>query len=367
MIGLLEKVFVVRYYKINAGFFLFVFLVLFGIMNTRDILDFHHAVMSAITGSFLYLGVATVVWALYWFKCVSFSVKQIYLPENSFFYNMQSVGNSRQLLLFLRVHLALYFPMLVYGILTAIVGAKEGNYLLAACVIVVQLLLCFSGALISFQTVNGTWKKPLITFPSFDVFEKKSFPFYLLHYSLHSRKGTFIGIKFFSLLLLQIMVAANSDQVSKEAICVLIMFPISGHSLLPFYYVQFMETELACVRNLPIGLWRRFSVFVLTYAILFLPELAFLLYNEHAVMPMPMILSLYALAVSQMSLYTSLQYLRKMTNERYTSVVFGLFFTLLLLSASVNLWVIFAAEAILALVLFFVFYDPYEVSPVTVE
>src|SRR6185312_14192715 len=99
---------------------------------------------------------------------------------------------------------------------------------------------------------------------------------------------------------------------------VLIMFLISAHSLLPLYYVRFMEEELGYFRNLPIRVMRWLGAYVLTYAIIFLPELAFLLLNTHHALTWEIMLSLYAVAVSQMTLYTAIQYIPRMTTERYT-------------------------------------------------
>jgi hypothetical protein len=360
MANVLNKVIAGRFYQVNAGFFLLLFLLLFGITSGHDTIMLHYGIMQAIMGSYGFLGAAMAVWGLYNFKCISFFLKETNRPENAFLFNLQALSGKEQLYLLLQCQFALYFPVLLYGGVTAFTGFKSLQIARACIFILYQLLMCAIGAAVYFYRLNNTWRKPAFSLPSFHIFRKKSASFYLIHFSLYNRKGTFVAIKLFSLLLLQAMVAVNSNKVSKEAICVLVMFLISAHALLPFYYVGFMEKELAFFRNTSLPAMRRFSVYVITYSIIFIPELLFLLWNERSVLALQVILSLYALAVSQLSLYTSLLYFKNLTTDRYTTSIFAIFFITLLLLASLSLWYVAGAESILSVVLFVRLYWRYE-------
>ena len=359
---ILLKVTAARFYRINTGFFLLSFIALFGLLDGKSTMALHYSVMQGISSSYTFAGVAMLVWALYNIKCISYGLKVIEEPENSFIFRLQSLGSGRQLYLLLRCHVAMYLPLLVYGGMTVVVGFSGGHYLLPVLFIIFQLMMCGAGAAIYFNRINSTWRKPPIALPTLSTGSRKTFLMYLLHYSMWSRKGTFAGVKLFSLVLLQAMVAANTNKLSKEAICVLIMFLISAHSLLPLYYVRFMEGGLAFTRNMPIPVMRRLLVFVVTYAIILLPELLFLLLNEHHVMPLQLTLSLYAVGVAQLTLYTSLQYIKGMQQGKYTGFVFGLFFVNLLLLASFNLWLLCVVESVVAVAVFVWGYDRYEVA-----
>jgi hypothetical protein len=275
---------------------------------------------------------------------------------------MQGASPVRQFAALLLCHLAIYAPLLEYAVCTLYVGFRHHQPGIPALFLIFQLAMCLLPPLLYFNVINSTWKPPLITLPALPLFRRKTWPFYLLHFSLDSRKGTFITVKLFSLLLLQVMIAANADAPSREAICVLMMFLIAAHSLLPLYYVQFSEVQLSFQRNLPIPLLRRFAVYLLTYAIIFVPELLFLLLNVRNVMPLHITLSVYALSVTQMALYTAVQYIRGITTERYTGIVAGLFFTSLLLLATTSIWLVSLAEMVLATALFTMRYHGYELS-----
>jgi hypothetical protein len=362
MCSVLFKIWVTRFYKINTGFFLLLFLLLFALLDGPSTIKFHQAIMRGITGSYAFLGGAMLVWALYSFKCVNFCLKEIHQPANSILFRLQSISNKRQFRLLLACHSALFAPLLLYAAITIVLGIREHHYLLAGIFLLYQLAMCGIGAGVYFQQLNNTWKKPAFTLPAILIIRKKHFLFYLIHYSLSNRKSTFIGIKFFSLLLLQAMLATNSNKLNKESVCILIMFLISAHALLPYYYVRFIEGELGLLRNLPITIAKRGFIFVITYAIIFIPELLFLLLNGYNVLPIPLIFSLYMLGICQLSLYTALQYLKNMHSDRYTTVVFGLFFISLILLASFNLWLFALLEAIVAIFVFVWKYNGFDSS-----
>ena len=358
----LFKVLVTRFYRLNTGFFLLFFLLLFGLLDGKSTMQLHDAIMQGITSSPAFCGIAMLVWAAYNFKCTSFCLKEFDQPENIFIFRQQAVDNKKQFAGLMICHGGIYMPLLIYAVITTLHGWYEHHYVLSSIFLIYQLVMCSISAAIYFNKINSTWTQPLITLPSFDLARKKEFLFYLIHYSLSSRKGTFIGIKLCSLLLLQAMVAVNTDKLNKEAICLLIMFLISAHSLLPLHYVRFIENGMSFLRNLPITITRRLLVYITTYAIIFLPELLFLLLNTHHIMPLQLTLSLYAVAVSQLSMYTALQYIKGLTSDRYTMFVFGLFFINLLLLASFNLLFLFFAEAVVSVGLFVGLYNGYEMT-----
>jgi hypothetical protein len=355
----LFKTLVARFYEANTGFFLMLFLVMFGILNGQATIELHHSIMRSIVSSYYWMGVAMLAWGVYNLKCMLFVVRALQEAQNKFLYRMQAVADKQQLPALLACHASLYLPVLAYAGFTVFVGIVEKQFAQAALIILFQPIMCIVGAAVYFRVINTTWQAPRFSFTLPVLFSKIRFEFYLLHYSLYYKKVTFIGIKVFSVLMLQAMALSNSNSLSKEAICVLIMFLISAHTMLPIYYTVFLERELSFLRNLPLRQMRVWFVFIVTYAIIFLPELAFLLANEQHVMPMQLILSLYVLGICQMLFYTSLLYLN-ISTEKYIGAVFGVFFIGLLLLASFNLWFLAIVEFLIATALFLLLYRRYE-------
>lgn len=360
MKSVLVKTLVVQYYKLNTGFFLVLFVLLFGLLNGKATVDLHHFLMSSMCNEPAFFAGAMMVWLLYFVKCLSFCMRVLRSPEGAFLAAMQAMDDRKQIVAQTSVFVMLMAPVLVYGAVATTVGIWEGHWVLPVGIQVVQLVLCSAGAMLCFRTINETWKAPLLQLPAILPKVRKPFASLLLHYSVQEKKATFIGVKALSLLLLQGMVLANRYEVNRESVCVIMMFLISAHALLPVHYTRFSERKLGFLRNMPLARVRMISAHAVTYLIVFLPELLFLLLNGKHSLDRNETLSLYCLAVTQLLLFTSLQYLPRMTTERYTMIVFVFFFGSLLFLASFNLWPLAIANIVAGVTLFSVYYYRYE-------
>ena len=72
--------------------------------------------------------------------------------------------------------------------------------------------------------------------------------------------------------------------------------------------------------------------------------------------------SIYFFGIAQLALFTSLQYLKGLTIERYSTIVLGLFFVSMLLLAAIGLWYLFFVELILSIFIFFATFKDYEIN-----
>jgi hypothetical protein len=138
------------------------------------------------------------------------------------------------------------------------------------------------------------------------------------------------------------------------------MFIIAAHSLLPLHFVAFMESRMAFLRNLPLSILYRYGLYAFTYAVIFLPELAFLTLNGNGSIPNYLAITLYLLAVVQLCFYTSILHSNLTNRGNYTMVVFVVFFASLMAMASLPLWGIIAIEFVVSLALFYSQYNKYE-------
>lgn len=359
----LNSALIQRYYSINTGFFLFLFYILFGIFSGTSALHFHHFVMLQIsTHSLLMLG-AAFLWMLYALKCLFYLQWQLKDTSYTFLYVLQCLPDRAQLKISLGICASLLAPVLAYGCVAVVVGLVNGQYVLPVLFVTFQagLVLCLS---IWFRNlINSTWKPPIFAFrlPSLPL--PNWYHLYLIRYSLHMRKGTFLALKLVSALVLQLMVLASTNTINREAVSILTLLLIASHSLMPHYYVRFAEERMNFLRNLPLSLASRFLMFAITYAVIFLPEIAFLAINGKHALRMSFILSLYCAAIAQLSLYTSLLY-TGMKTDKYTLWVAVLFFIPLLLLASVNMALLASVEMLIALLVFTYAYYRYE-PPVT--
>lgn len=357
---ILSKAIVTQYYRINAGFFLVLLLLLFGLLPANAVVAMHQYLMTEITSNWLFLAGASLLWFAYSGKCLLYCHRELRNPTNGYLYHMQALPWWRHYGLWLAVHAQLMMPTLLYGAITVALGIHTHHYGLAILFAAIQIVLLATPPLLSTYTTNNTWRHHPIKMPALLRGVRKRPVTFLLHYALHMRKGTFIGLKALSVLLLQGMVAANTDDINKESVAVLMMFLISAHALLPVYFVQFAAIRLRFVNNLPISRAKLLLTGALTFAVIYLPEFLFLTLNGRHALPAGIMLSLYAVAIAQTMLYAALLYLPRMTVDRYTMVVLGLFFVTLLFLASFNLWLLCIVESVATVAIFYTRYRQYE-------
>src|SRR6201746_1856947 len=81
---LAHKVFIARFYTQNAGFFLFIFVMMFGIVQGGLLLRYHYQLIMGILEVPAALLVALGLWSLYLFKCMKFVSKTIIAPDGFF-------------------------------------------------------------------------------------------------------------------------------------------------------------------------------------------------------------------------------------------------------------------------------------------
>lgn len=360
----LTTLFVKQFYRMNTGFFLVCFFVLFGIINFHDMVYFHYSIMER-AGEPYVMGLLMSIWLLYAFKCFSFGYAELQIPTNSFLYQLQGLGDAKQLSLFSCLQTLMYLPALVYAILTTGVLFAKGNIVAGSLIILYQGALIVIAALLYRARLNSTYKQSSIA----KLFQKlsfaqgeKKFRYWLLHYLAQHRKGALFGIKTGSLILLQVMVSYNANNLNFESVCFLMMGLIGAHAILPYYLREFTETQLSFVRAMPLGLPQRFTWYLLTYAVLLLPELAFLLLHVKSALPVVMIFVIYLASVAQLSLYSSLLYLPNMTVEKYMLFVACLFFISILLLAAFPIGWFVAATFIVSFLLFILFYERWEMK-----
>ncbi|MBE2290469.1 MAG: hypothetical protein IAE95_13000 [Chitinophagaceae bacterium] len=355
----LVKTIVMQFYRINSGFFLTVFILLFGLMNGKAVIDMHHQIMLGISSSLSFFAGASLVWIAYTIKCINFTTRTLKDPSGAFLYTMQTLGNKQQKALFIMLQFLLMAPLTVYGTIAVSVGYFHGNILYPTLYLILQVTL-FAAGIIPLHTINNTWNERRVTFS----LPHRKFNFgqrwYLLLYSINDRKTTFFGLKLLSLLLLQAMVAANRTEPNRESFSFLILFLIAAHAMLPAYYVRFSEQQMSFRRNMPVSRSHHLANYLFTFGVIFLPEILFLSINVHHALTTQVICSLYTSAIAVSLLYTSLQYLPKLTTERYITYVAIAFFSSLLFVASFGLWWFTLLALTLAVSIFLTKYYAYE-------
>lgn len=272
-ISILQKVLVNHFYKLNAGLFLFLFFVLFGL--PQDVKTFHTALATAIIQSPVLLLAVMVIWFLYNLKCIDYVIKHLKEPQQQFLACLQSRGAAACFFFLYYVHFFVYLPVILYA-LFLIIAIKNAAYLPVAEIIIFITVITSVTPLLYIKTLQGKFFSTRIyLFTSFVRIPK---PFFVLplFYIWHNRKQMLLLTKFFSTGVLFLFLTYYTPEVYDiRPLLLCLLLSAASHCTIVFEIRNFENEYLAIARNFPFTSVERFIQIICMYAVLMLPELIF--------------------------------------------------------------------------------------------
>jgi len=322
----LIKVLVQQFFLANTGFFLFFFFFFFGIVKGDMLISYHKSLLLSIISSPLFTAIVCCCWMLYNFKCIQFCRTTLKAEDSTYIYILKALPPGKQFGLYFTVSLLQYFPVLLYSVFATTVAISKAMYKSACLINLFQLLMILIGAYSIFNSINrnniySSLEKTLSVIGSFFSIRLGYFA-YLLGYLFNEKKTAFAVVKIFSLLLLSVSFIRNGDDFDTDLFEIFFQVVLTAHAALVFYLVEFSELRLSFSRNLPIPLIKTAGFYLLTYLILLLPELAFMLVNNHEHLTLSHIIFQYGSAATMLFLYTGILYGCGLHMDSYMLFVF---------------------------------------------
>ena len=322
-IKVLQKVLVNYFYKANAGFFLFVFFVLFGLPNS--LVAFHLSLISGIIQSQVFLALVMLIWFLYNLKCLDYILKQLHDPRQSFLFCFSNLSAKKAGSYMLYVQLFIYLPVLLYASAVIWFAAKKHQYLFTAEIVIFNVIVVAASA---FIYVNAIQKKQLFghifTLPQIPKNLPKPFFSIPLYFLWTERKQMLLVTKLFSLLLLFGFIKLyEPDHYDIRPVQLCLLLVAASHSSIIFQIRTFEEENLTFSRNLPLKTSARFVRMAAMYACLLLPEFILLLKGYPAHFSLTDYPQLILIILALLSLFHVTLLLEDTNTEQMMRVVFG--------------------------------------------
>lgn len=151
-IRILHDVLINYFYKVNTGFFLFGFFVLFGLPISP--LAFHLSIITGIIQSQIFLAVVMLMWFLYTLKCLDYTLKQLNHPRQSFLFCFHNLSAKKIYLYMLYVQLFLYAPVLIYSAFILFIAVKTQQYWCVTEIIFFNTIIVAATAFIYFTVIQ---------------------------------------------------------------------------------------------------------------------------------------------------------------------------------------------------------------------
>ncbi len=277
----LAKVLVTKFYERNAGLFLFVFFLMFGIVESTQIVNYHLSLIYGTLTSPIFLLIVAGVWLLYILKCVQFISRQLTRPENNFLFQLARIERSKQFANILLVMLAVDAPVLIYTSFIIAIGIQKNLYAPVVEIIVFHLfLLIASSSWIVYQLNTPHRQLKLFNLPSLQWKWPKPFPVFHLGHLVTQLPTVLFFAKAFSIFAIYGFLQIPLDQYEKRVVLLGLLFGLAAHSVIVFEFRKFEERYLLFLRTLPMTSLKRFLYLAAIYLLLLLPEMTMLTVNH---------------------------------------------------------------------------------------
>lgn len=356
--GLLLKTVVRKYYERNTGFFLFVFFLMFGIVESSQIVNYHLSLMYGMLHSAVFLSVVCAAWFLYAVKCLAFVSGYADAPENSFLSKLNLLSYPQRLLWIVYVFVGIDLPVLIYTVLVALVGIKEHAHGTVAFILLYHLLLLLGASALMAARMNSL-KPSRWSLPRFTMKWPLPFPLFYISALMHRHKIALLVTKAFSFFAIIGFLHIPLDHYEYRTALMGILFGVAAHTVIVFEFRKMEEANLMFLRGLPAGFLTRFGWLAIAYGLIMIPEFVLLIVNHGNLITTVGIylFSVGLLLLSHCRLFTELN------NDKHVQFALGLF----LVSFMLVLFKVYVLELIVVWSLAFFYFKKYfyrfELSP----
>lgn len=361
---ILQSVLVNHFYKLNAGFFIFIFFALFGVVRGGQLIEFHLGLIQAILSGPLFLFMIICIWGLYTIKCINYITKRMMEPSLSFLTCLNRLPKKQVWGWMCFVHFEVSLPVLAYVSTIVIVAMKAHQYQQALIIVISNILFFLGAVLLYFKTLQSHSTETLLSrirIPALP-FNK---PFFLLplYYIWQERKLMYLLTKIFTLVYLYGFIQFYEPyRYDIRPVLLSFLLIITAHGTLIYQIRNFENEYLLFTRNLPISILKRFFQSIGLYFVLMLPELLFIWKG----FPLHFSLIDYAqiilIVLSLPAFLHAILYTSIMNSDEYMKIVFALITTLFFLILYDLGILVFVFVLILAFVFFYFHFYEFETA-----
>ena len=271
-----NKTLVKAFYIQNTGFFLFLFIVFFGIVAPSQQLGYHYALIRGMLEAPVFFVLVAFAWLLYAGKVMQFVFRVMGSPEGLFLYQLRSLSPGRCYAVLLRVQHRLFLPVTGYALAIVGVALYRRAWVMAVFVVVYLGLICVVAAKLYYRRLGcpgvirghgGSGLKRRRHVPYWSV---------LVRFLLDGNLWLLIGIKVFSCGMLYLLLRSQMPGDDLRLLYFFYGIAIFGHSILIFRCRRLETDRMMWYRALPVTLWKRLGQYGLFWLLVLAPEMLIL-------------------------------------------------------------------------------------------
>lgn len=272
--NILRKSIITPFYRSHAGLLIFVFLVMFGTVESRYLVNYHETLILGMFNSTVFMLCVIIVWILYSLKILLYILSLLRKPEYVFLNSMILINKSKAFAQILIAVFSCFLPVIVYSIFIYSVGISQHYYVNSMGIFIFHVILCCINAyviLLFLRTQHKySWTLVSLRLPNLGG----RIGFYISHILSEEKIGLLIS-KGFSLALLYIVREASEPGDDFRILGLTWVFVLLAHTLLVLKVKTFEDQYLTWMRSLPINSVKTCLLYFAFYTAIMLPELLF--------------------------------------------------------------------------------------------
>ncbi|MFD2571850.1 hypothetical protein ACFSUS_14495 [Spirosoma soli] len=316
MFFVLYRTLVLPFYVRNAGTFLVVVLLAFGFLRPID----HEALITGALGSPFFLSIIIGLWGVYTVRVVSFVRRQLAAPEHLFLQTFRLVPPPIRWPLWLLLLTELLIPVIAYAIWMLARAIHYQTWGPFVAIVLTVLGLITGGAwVVDYRLRHHVHNALRLPHLSIRLPYELFFPTYWLR---HEPLSLFLTKLISCLLLVGVCRLYPTDDYDQRLLLIGLMLALITHSQVSRQLSAFEQRFLLILPNLPLSQWLRLGRYVITYGLIWLPELLILCRNCPAKVRLDYVGWLWLTGWGWLLLLHSLAYGRAISSERWQTGVF---------------------------------------------
>jgi len=274
--SILWKALIGQYYRQNAGFFLFFFLLFFGIVAPSQQLAYHYAIILGMLHAPALFALVLFCWLLYAIKCIRWIIGILQSSDHTFLHILPLMGRMSAFLLLLEVQIIFFLPILLYTTAVIIVACFQAAWSIAILIICFIIGVCLISAVLYWCELFYPGRLIHIPFLYRKATRKEYIPYWslLLRGLVTQHKTLLAGIKLFGCgILYRLLEIQTPDDYDVRMPFLVFSVALLGHGALIYGTRGMEEEKLLFYRSMPVPLFKRLLQYMILYLLVLLPEI----------------------------------------------------------------------------------------------
>jgi hypothetical protein len=323
VIRVLTKVLVKKFYERNVGLLFFVFYLMFGVVESNQLINYHRSLIYGVLDSPIFLVGVMGAWVLYALKYLQLILAELVQPHNQFLIDYSRLTRTQQFWPMLLSIVLIYEPVLIYSVFIIFIGFSSKQYWPTIEVIIFHIGVLTTSTIIILNRINSLYeRKQLIIFPALRWPWKKTFPLFYLNHLTGQLPLALLFTKVFSLFAIIGFMQITTDHYENRTALMGLLFGLMAHSVIIFEWRKLEDQYLLFAKGLPVSMAQRFFYLCVMYGVLLLPELVLLTVNKIVLLDL---LFIFMFAIGYLVYQHTRLYQHSLDMDKHTTHTFGLF------------------------------------------